>query len=158
MLGFFSNSVGIFLEWISLDVFFKNYNFFNLKFFRSLFSQYLFHIFSSIFAYSFLRMVFMSYTEVCSRQLLQMGFWEVRKRLVYFLKKCFVTFFLFLHEASLGWHKQHMIMRIWLSRSKGCFLKVKGQNFDIFGFLDHFLKKLTSNFFLFWQLLFQGWY
>ena len=37
-----------------------------------------------------------------------------------------------------------MIRRIWLKCSKGCFLKVKGQNFDIFGSLDHFSQKLTS--------------
>ena len=49
-------------------------------------------------------------------------------------------FFFFFHEASLGWHKQHMIRRIWLKLSNGCFLKVKGQNIDIFGLLDHFLK------------------
>ena len=59
---------------------------------------------------------------------------------VNFLKNCSITFFLFLHEASLGRHKQHIISRIWLNHSKCCFLKVKGQNFDIFGLLDHFLK------------------
>ena len=57
--------------------------------------------------------------------------------------------FLFLHEASLGWHKQHIISRIWLNHSKGCFLKVKGQNFDIFGLLDHFLKNWQVFFFYF---------
>ena len=66
--------------------------------------------------------------------------------------------FLFCHEASLGWHKQHIIRSIWLNHSKGCFLKVKGQNFDIFGLLDHFLKNWPVTFFLFWQELFQGWY
>ena len=46
----------------------------------------------------------------------------------HFLKNCSITFVLFLHEASLGWYKQHIISRIWLNHSKGCFLKVKGQN------------------------------
>ena len=50
---------------------------------------------------------------------------------------CSVTFF---HETSLGWHKQHIKRRIWFNHSKGCFLKVNGQNFDIFGLLDQFLK------------------
>ena len=68
---------------------------------------------------------------------------------VNFLKNCSITFFLFLHEASLGWHKQHIISRIWLNHSKGCFLKVKGQNFDNFGLLDHFLKNWQVFFFYF---------
>ena len=76
----------------------------------------------------------------------------------HFLKNCSITFFLFLHEASLGWHKQHIISRIWLNHSKGCFLKVKGQNFDIFGLLDHFLKNWQVFFFLFSHELSQGWY
>ena len=29
---------------------------------------------------------------------------------------------------------------LWLNHSKGCFLKVKGQKFDIFVLLDQFLK------------------
>ena len=72
---------------------------------------------------------------------------------VNFLKNCSITFFLFLHEASLGWHKQHIISRIWLNHSKGCFLEVKGQNFDIFGLLDHFLKNWQVFFFYFWMNL-----
>ena len=38
---------------------------------------------------------------------------------------------------------------IWLNRSKGCFLKVKGQNFDIFSLLDHFLKNWLVTFLYF---------
>ena len=44
--------------------------FFNLKKLKSSISQYLFRIFFSILAYIFLRVVFMSYIEVCARKLL----------------------------------------------------------------------------------------
>ena len=63
---------------------------------------------------------------------------------VYFL---FSNFFSFLPWSFLGWHKQHIIRRIWLNHSKGCFLKVKCQNFDIFGFskTDHFDKNFSKD-------------
>ena len=98
MFGFFSKLVGIFLGWISLDD----------LFFKSSISQYLFRIFSSILAFIFLRVVVMSYKEVCARKFL--GGYKINmgsngKNLkVHFLKNCSVTFFLFFHEASLGWH------------------------------------------------------
>ena len=38
-----------------------------------------------------------------------------------------------------------------MNHSKGCVLKVKGQNFDIFGLLDQFLKNCPVTFFLIWQ-------
>ena len=46
-------------------------------------------------------------------------------------------------------HKQHIIKRIWLNGLKGCSLKVKGQNFDIFGLLDIFSQTDKYYFFYF---------
>ena len=69
LFGFFLKLVVIFLGWISLAFFF------NLRKFKSSISQYLFGIYFSILAYIFLRVVFMSYKEVCARKWV---FWGVR--------------------------------------------------------------------------------
>ena len=74
------------------------------------------------------------------------------------LRNASVTFSLFLHEASLGWHYQHIIRRIWLNRYKGCFLKVKRSKLCPFSTLEHFLKNWSVTFSLFWHEPSQGWY
>ena len=55
----------------------------------------------------------------------------------------------FWHEASLGWHYQHIIRRIWLNRSKGNLYRSKLCPFCT---LDHILKKLVSIFFLYFGM------
>ena len=56
------------------------------------FSQYLFRIFSSILAYVFVRVVFMSCKEVCARTLMYFGGGGGGHFKFNFLKNCPITF------------------------------------------------------------------